>query len=308
MENKTKDLITWALNEFKDQLVLNEQRWDFFPKQPFYDYRSSLKINDKTYEGRGVALSQKQAITVCIAEALERFAINYQNKKYTSNGCAIHTEMEQAKVNSRRELIERHFIMLYSLGYANAEDISLDIVPNNLKSSINFLVEKNIKVKFYQLYSSANDKVVLCRISGLESSPKFGMTFGSSCKNSLEDSLTASYLEALPNAIAYLNQNIIPMTLGEFKKNLKPQPVDHLSLYLDFEFAVEYSSRVRINLLRENDIDSNLFLFEELQYPYSEMLPVIRSTHPDCLAARWGLLPDNFNPENLNPDFPLVLP
>lgn len=308
MENKKKELITWALDEFKHQLVLNEQRWDFFPKQPFYDYRSSLKINDQTYEGRGIASSQKQAITACIAEALERFAIDFQNKKYSSNGCAIHTDWEQAKINSRRELIERHFVMLYSLGYSNAEEISLDVVPHNLKSSLVFLIEKNIKVNFYQLYSSANDKVVLCRISGLEALPKFGMTFGSSCKNSLEECLAASYLEALPNTIAYLNQNITPMTFEDFKKIINPKPLEHLSLYLDVEFAAEYSSKVIINSLHENYIDSNLFLSEELQYPYSEMLPVIRSTHKDCLSARWGLLPANFNPKNLNPDFPLVLP
>jgi hypothetical protein len=308
LENKKKELITWALEEFKNQLILSEQRWNFFSKQPFYDYRSSLTINQKVYEGRGIASSQTQAITACIAEALERYAIDFQNKKYPSNGCAVHLNKEQAIINSRAELIERHFVMLYSLGYANAETVDLDLIPQNLKYSLLELNEKNIEVKFYKLYEVNSDVVIICNISGLKSSPSFGLTFGSSCKRSLDDGIIASYLEALPNVMAYLNQNITTITLSDFKKIEQPKPTDHLSLYLDVEFATDYLSNVKRQSFENKNIDYSLFTSKEMHYPYSDILPAFRSIHPDCIEAQWGILPLNFNPENLNIDFPLVLP
>ena len=308
MENKKKNLITWSLEEFKNQLILNEQRWNFFSKQPFYDYRSSLTINQKIYEGRGVSSSQTQAITACIAEALERYAIDFQNKKYPSNGCAVHLSKEQAILNSRAELIERHFVMLYTLGYANTETVDLDLLPKNLKYSILELYEKNIEVKFYKLYEADKDVVIICNISGLKSSPNFGMTFGSSCKKTLDDGIIASYLEALPNVMAHFNQNITTITLTDFKKIEYPKPTDHLSLYLDVEFATDYQANVKTHSLENKKIDYNLFCSEEIHYPYSAILPAIRSTHPDCIEAQWGLLPLNFSPKNLNIDYPLVLP
>lgn len=307
MENKKKELITWAVEEFKNRLVLGEQRWSFFPKQPFYDYRSSLILNHKTYEGRGVSSSQKQAVTACIAEALERFAIDFQGNRHSSTGCAAHSDKQLGKVNSRRELIERHFVMLFTLGYTNQEIVNSNILRENFISATSSLKMKNIDVRFYQLHSTSKDVVTLCSISGLNAFPKFGLTFGACCRSSLEESLEGSFLEALPNVMAYLNGGISSISLSDFKKIISPKPEDHLALYFDRDFALYYVQNRNSSELEFPGFNDEFFYTEEIKYPYSDFLPVFRSTHPHLLDAKWGMLPANLEPLNLNPDFPFVL-
>jgi hypothetical protein len=308
LENNKKDLINWALEKFKSNIVLNEQCWGFFPTQPYYDYRTLIKINEVEYAGRGISGSQKQAITSSIAEALERYALNGNEHKYSSSGCAIHSNKELAILNSRQELLERHYAMLFSLGYCNETTVTFKETSAKVNMLVEHLENKKIKVIFYKLFSSLNEFVVLCLISGLESSPKFGATFGASCKNNLEESIEASFCEALPNVMAFLKGDIQSLTFEEFKKIAKPKPIDHLNLYLNNEYAAGYFSKRVIKPFLDSYINPDLFATEEIDYFYSQPYPVMRSTHPHCINARWGLLPESFVPDNLNPFFPLVLP
>ncbi len=309
MENFQEGLVSWALNEFNENIVLFEQSWNFFETQPYYDFRTIIKIDNVEYEGRGVSKSQRQSLTSSVAEAIERFAIGINKNKYSSNGCAIHSLREIAILNSRRELIERHYVMLFSLGYFNGNIISTNDIPLEINDLINNLENKNIEVVFYKLISKMCESVVLCQISGLNSESAFGVTFGSSCKSSTRECIENSFCEALPNAIAFLNGNILPINLESFKKIAKPAPLDHLSLYLNKDFAIDYlKNRVLQPFTNEESLDEKLFKTEEITYPYSHLFPVVRTTHPDCIDAKWGFLPQNSTPNNLNPLFPLVLP
>lgn len=309
MENNQKDLITWAIDEFKQNIVLSEQRWNFFSPQPYYDYRTLLRINEIEYVGRGISGSQKQAITSSIAEAIERYALDFNERKYSSSGCAIHLNKEMAVINSRRELLERHFVMLFSLGYCNEDMVSPVEIPVKVNRLIDQLKQKKIEVTFYNLFSSTDEFVMLCLISGLNSSPSFGAVFGASCKKSLCESVEASFCEALPNVIAFLRGDTPILSFEEFKMMIKPSHIDHLGLYLNHEYAREYFLERTLKPLMNSDlINPDLFISEEINYTYSSLYPVIRTTHPDCIDAKWGLLSESFVPRNLNPRFPLVLP
>jgi hypothetical protein len=308
LENNKKKLIDWALDEFKSNILIKEQRWNYFPAQPYYDYRTLIKINGIGYEGRGVSSSQQQALTSSIAEAIERFSLKDHQNAYSSNGCAIHTNEELASLNSRLELIERHYVMLFTLGYCNRYLYGRLEIPTKINGLIDLLNNKSIGVIFYNLYSSDSEFVVLCQMSGLNVTPSFGVAFGASCKNKLEDSIEASFCEALPNVIAFMNGNDDAITLNEFRNIIKPSPLDHLNLYLNTEYARDYLSRRVLMPVNLTPISPDLFITEEIQYRYSHLFPVIKTSHPDCIETRWGLIPEDSMPRNLNPDFPLVLP
>jgi hypothetical protein len=305
MEDKNKEFLSWALAEFKNEISIHEQRWAFFNPQIYFDYKIIININNFKYEGRGVNSSQSKAIAAALGECIERFALTYTSKN-NSSGLALHSVLDIAKKNSQREILERHYVMLFTLGYCNEEVIQSSEIPQRVNILIERLRKNKISVKFYKLYSTIQETVILAEVSGLNSSMPFGLLFGASCKETLAEAIEASLREMLPNLMAFLNNNLHSIVEGEFIKIKNPKPEDHLYLYLDITFAKKYLHKRKFNSFHEL-IDTTLFASSLISYPFCNLYPVVLSSHPKCLEAKWGLLNEIVLP-NLNPDFPFVLP
>lgn len=306
MENNKKEILKWALENFKNNITLLEQVWGVLETQPYFDFKTILSINGKKYEGRGVDVLQSQAITASIAEALERYAIAHVGL-ISSSGTAIHSDINIARKNSQRELLERHYVMLFTLGYYNGEIIILKELPIQIEKSIKILEKEEIELTFYKLFESRENTVVLCQASGLKRKSKFGLIFGAGCKENINLALESSLKEVLPNVMACLNNNLTSIHIGEFENISQPRPEDHLRLYLDLDFSLKYLHSRKLIRFEDERLNSEEFVSVEIDYPYSSLYPVINSSHPRCYNAQWGFL-KNTTLINNNPIFPFVLP
>lgn len=309
MENQNKKLIQWSLNEFKSNIKFFEQKWNIFEKQPYFDYKAEIVIDQFTFHGRGVSSSKEQALSSSIGEALERYSIKVNNIS-SSNGIALHFTPEKSQENAKLELIERHFTMLYTLGQLPKLKIDETLYPSNIAKIIDTLNELRINVTFLSLNNSHNLHTTLCEISGLNYKSPFGLCFGASTSHSFINTLEKSLTEALINVAAHSNRNIISITEEEFKKIKYPTPNDHLSLYSNIAFSQKYLTQaIHLNTYDSLVFDNTSIQFKEIRYKYSHVLPVYKAFHQDVLEAQWGLLNDQISIfRNFNPDFPLVLP
>jgi hypothetical protein len=307
MENNKKELINWAIAHFKNNLEIVEQRWNIFEKQPYFDYKVNISIQGSRYEGRGINLSQKNAIEAAIGESIEHYAIGYNNLE-SSNGCAFYTDLNTAISNAQNEILERHYVMLFTLGYWNREIISESNYPGEIYKIIVTLKSKGIDFDFYSLYLSDSSSVVLCQANGLKANTPFGLIFGSCCSPSQEKSLIKSFKEVLINVIAYFNNNIKPITYDHFLMIKSYTPINHLELYLDVNFAKDYlmNRKFKNNVLKTPDL--KLFDTTILSYPFDSLFSVARSQHPNCLSPKWGSMDNNYIVNNNNRNFPFVLP
>lgn len=307
MENNKKELINWAIEYFGKNLEIIEQRWNIFEKQPYFDYKVNISIQDKKYEGRGINLSQKSAINAAIGEALERYAISY-NSLGSSNGCAFHTDLNIATANAQNEIIERHYVMLFTLGYWNQEKIIKSQYPQEIKGLIDILESKKIEFDFYSLHSSNSSSVILCQANGLKADEPFGLIFGSSSTTSKDQSLIKSFKEVLINVIAHLNKNLKSITYNNFLNLKHYTPMNHLELYLDLDFSQNYLMNRKLVKTKLQEPNPTLFENKIINYPLDSLFPVVKSTHPDCLSPNWGPMDDNYIVNNNNSEFPFILP
>jgi hypothetical protein len=307
MENNKKELINWAIDHFNKNLEIIEQRWNIFEKQPYFDYKVNISIQENIYEGRGINLSQKNALNAAIGEAIERYAISYNNLG-SSNGCAFHTDLNIAIANAQNEILERHFVMLFTLGYWNQEKIDKSRYPQEINILIEALKSKGIKFDFYLLQSSSSSSVILCQANGIEANKPFGLIFGSSCSSSQDQSLIKSFKEVLINVVAHLNNNLKSITYDNFLKLKSHTPFDHLELYLDLNFAQKYLHDRKFEKMSLEIPSLELFENKIVSHPFDSLFSVVKSKHPNCLSPVWGPIGNNYIVNNNNFNFPFILP
>lgn len=307
MENNKKELINWAITHFNKDLEIVEQRWNIFEKQPYFDFRANITILGNKYEGRGVNLSQKNALNAAIGEAIERYAISYNNLE-NSNGCAFHTDFNTAITNAQNEILERHYVMLFTLGYWSQEKISKSSFPQEISTLIQILESKGIEFDFYSLHSSNSSSIALCQANGLKSIKPFGLIFGSSCTSSQDQSMIKSFKEVLVNVVAHFNDNLKSISYDTFLNLRSHTPFHHLELYLDLNFATNYLHNRKLEKLLLKTPDLSLFKNIRLPHPFDSLYSVIKSKHPECLSIQWGPIGNNYIVNNNNPNFPFILP
>ena len=81
-----------------------------------HDYIVKFEYENSTYEGRGTDANEDTAIIKAYAEALERYIV-FKYEINSTNGCAVHTNLMNSRMNAKKELIERdlfsiHFLIL----------------------------------------------------------------------------------------------------------------------------------------------------------------------------------------------------
>ena len=234
------------------------------------------------------------------------FGGDYRGK--VTNGCAFHVDLDMAITNAQNEILERHYVMLFTLGYWNQEKITKPNYPQEIIKTVEILESKGIQFDFCLLQSSHSSSVILCQANGLKADRPFGLIFGSSCNSTQDQSLIKSFKEVLINIVAYLNNNLQSITYDNFLVLKNHTPFNHLELYLDLDFAQEYLQHRKFEKNFITTPDLSLFENKIIKFPFDSLFSVVKAEHPNCISPSWGPLGNNYIVNNNNLKFPFVLP
>lgn len=132
-----------------------------------FDFSCTLIVDGVVHQGRGLSVSQNEAIIKALGEAAER-AIVFHNK-CSGSGAAIHCNGTLAESAAVAELAERHYFFLSffrktPLQLRTSEAIVVDPLIEQLMST---LTDFGIRLELYQ--------------SPFHSSAKYAIVFGESC-------------------------------------------------------------------------------------------------------------------------------
>lgn len=188
----------------------------------YYNYNVLLRPSSNIQvSGHGSSNDESQAIRIAFSEAYERLIV-FENQFSTSNGCAVHTNLDTAIENAKNELIERDcFLTLFYLAHDYSKSEIL-----NLK---NFVGQVYPGAKYYCLHSAEN----ICIVMALECSlDKFLIGLG--VGKSLSGALTKATQELMRQIIFYKYH---PQKSNNYYQNFlncsQHSPADHGLLAFD---------------------------------------------------------------------------
>jgi hypothetical protein len=222
------------------QIIISRLDWTQEFDIDLHDYLVTYAdpITKETFEGRGTDSDADKALIKAYAESVERYIMSQQDELISTNGCAVHTDIAQAMLNARKELIERD---LFSLCFLyNIKRTQLKTVIGN--SSIQNLIDsRKDKIIQYQVFSDfcMTATMILTRS---------GFLMGLGCdidpKKSAEHSLIESTRQYV-HTVVYNNKTEI--SLDEFKHKNELTYCDHGNL----AFNKEYIRRTRTFFARK---------------------------------------------------------
>ncbi len=230
----------WILeNSEKINLKITEYLWpaDFYPE--LSDLSAEISIENKTFIGRGSDLDINTATRKAVVEAIERACAFFDGKR-NSNGVAAHPIKDLAKKNATFELIERDAFLCHFLTSTPFEKV--------LESDLNFTSsEKNLiqkisafGVKFHHLYL-INEKNCVGTITiaiGMDCKVPWGICFGMSVKEDLQESLNKSLMECIRHVIPLLKTSAIEtISEGDFSFLKEIAVENHFKLGLDLNYG-----------------------------------------------------------------------
>lgn len=238
----------------------------------FHDIRVQLEVDGKSYTGRGIATDQDQAFLTAGAEAIERAYCD--SLGIHSNGVALHTSEENAKLNAKMELLERDGILCHFLTktpFANLEatsriNIDFEQIKNRLK---NLGVEIALKKVI-----SSYPQIVLCIARKTEGENPFSCILGLGSHENINVSITKAITECLSNVVWRLeNKNVKTINIENFKNKSHHNSMDHQMLFLgnvsnlslDWIFNSK-NSRIAVEAERQIELltlESNISILKE---------------------------------------------
>lgn len=143
----------FELNE-KSLIEINQLSWTDLLDEELFDFEVNIKHGQHIFEGRGTDFNGERALLKAYSECLERICC-YVNDIDSTNGCAVHSSMEEANINAKNELIERDAFLLYFV----SESLPKEIVGLNKFDDLAKL--KNAQIKNYVLKENDSIYVVL---------------------------------------------------------------------------------------------------------------------------------------------------
>lgn len=236
MVEDSKKIIDWSL-KYSEELSLQVEYYtglkSFIPD--LFDIGILIKVNEKTYYGRGSDTNEETAYCKALSEAIERSILSIYNLKNT-NGLAIHPNFRIAAKNAKDELIERDAFFCHYLLDKGFHQIK--ITSKKINEAVSLV---NCKVTFYELCQSDGSIGILCSINGKEYVKPFGNILGTAYGQGIEEVAEKALIEALRMFIFFCSSSTkLPMSEQEF---LSVQDVDfshHGKLALDLNYSKEF--------------------------------------------------------------------
>ncbi|USN48033.1 MAG: YcaO-like family protein [Pseudobdellovibrionaceae bacterium] len=272
MASKEK-LAQWLFdnrNQLQLKTLLGTWVKDWLPG--FNDIRVQLQVDGKPYTGRGIAADQDQAFLIAGAEAIERAYCD--NLGIHSNGIALHTNEENAKLNAKMELLERdgflcHFLTktpFADLKTPSGINIDFEQIKNRLK---NLRVEITLKKVIYSY-----PQITLCIARKTEGENPFSCILGLGSHEDIKVSTTKAITECLSNVVWRLeDKNVKTINIENFKNKSHHSSMDHQMLYLEDDNDLSlnwifYSENSSNTVEAESEIElstlkSNILILDE---------------------------------------------
>lgn len=211
-------LATWLYsNKQIFDLRFREFDWTARHLPGVHDFSAIVRWNGVEAEGRGLANSRELALEKASAEAIERLICRILN--LDSVGMAV-SGTQDPTIHARNEVYERYFLD----SHLNLSIPMSELKPSGSGSHIVELFRSHnptAALQFFKFATPTDFHGAVCLIDSQQKS--LGFAFGTS----LEDVISRSFLEALPNFAWFQDK------LGGQEKN---QPTPKLPWHLREEF------------------------------------------------------------------------
>ncbi len=199
-----KNAITNWLITHKDLFKLSYKQYDWTNRYSLglHDFSCHLNIGNIKSEGRGTSIDPELAVEKASAEAIERYICLKLN--IPSIGVAVSGE-KSALVHAQNEALERYYLNkhlelkwpLKQVSLVHWSTDHLSTLINKLNSNFRIL-----NVDFYQMHTPLDKFGIICSIQNLKTN---FYSFGFSFNSELSIGLERSFLEAIPNSFAAIN-------------------------------------------------------------------------------------------------------
>lgn len=240
-------LLDWLLYEGKSLgMKVSSVPWQSdppgFPKDIVC---ADFSYKDMSCFGLGHHLNRSISYTIAAAEALERAAM-YEFKLKNSNGCSVHTDPEQARINSLKELSERDaFLYHFESGAAPRE-------PKTLKSSeyhrqmMNWADQRKVRVRVRSMDNILGFTTLMSCIDGFDALRPHAFFLGFGTADSEETAFAHSLAECLRFYESWLKspERFSPLTLENFLEMRGKGIMEHVRLGFDPDYASEFNRRL----------------------------------------------------------------
>ncbi len=260
---KLHDLFLWAVSH-REELGFLHSKQKIQKLQDYHLSSVSMKFGEKEVPGNSIGKDHVISSGIAIAESLERVAM-YSHKIKHSNGLAAHFDIEIAKENARRELLERD-AFLWALHW---------------KQKLPKILNEN-EAHFFELpLRDSSLKGVLC-ISN-DKKPVYTLAVNST----LEEAIHKTYLDSVTFS-EYVQKSDLPsMTPQEFDRTEERSILHHAQLAFSSEYQNALSSwPLQGEEKRSRPALKDLFTYRELELPSpfkSSGIHVIQAHHPELL-------------------------
>jgi hypothetical protein len=236
--------IDW-INDYSEKLGLEYSQFDWTQEldAELYDIQCSSKSNGKIVTGRGTDKDKDTAIVKATAEVLERYFLNRLTEADSSNGVAIHTERQFAELSALFELLERDSFFCHFLTKTPFDSIDSTIIneASLCRSILDLLESKGAEVRFGKMKTDYRFSAVVCAIFGTHSANGFGMTLGTSVKQTLKEGILSALLESARSAVGYLSLTSEELTTLRSADNAAcSTPEHHLLVGLEPNYSERF--------------------------------------------------------------------
>lgn len=233
-----KALTDWILKN-QDQLDLKVRECTWIRKAfpGWFDIDLSIRINEKTFFGRGSASEPDLALSKAFCEAVERNIC--ASHGISSTGVAGHVVPLEARENARLEFFERKLL-------ANS------IARGELGPKVNeysVLRERyshlGIEIEIYEISASDTMQVFMCIAKGARFRNPFGGILGLGASNSKQTAIEKALIECLRNLEAYIENPVPFLTKKQFDELENKTGMDRQALFRDRSYFADFSKRLK---------------------------------------------------------------
>lgn len=201
----------WAI-ENADRLDLKVDRltWADAWIPGLWDFFVEIKVGGQTFNGRGSALTDDEAFTKAVAEAMERTAIPAST---LSSGFAAHVDVESAKSSALKELVERDAFFCHWLTKTpflqklDEKSCGLSLGDRAIAHIVEQAETKGVQLQIAKMKSFNRLSAYLCVASGTGAVPPFGTVIGLGCEADPDQAIRHAVVECLRTSVAWISGN-----------------------------------------------------------------------------------------------------
>lgn len=298
----------WVLrNHKKLKLVIEEFQWPKEINISINDIQVNIEFDGIKATGRSVDENESSALLKAIAESIERWVLQKYNLP-SSNGIAAHTNLVEAQISARNELLERdnflcHYLTRTPWSHANKKILELN--PIYKIAQIN-----NFQIEIGWIKSFLDQYVVISlakNITQKNNSNVQGIYLGLACTNTLEASILKSFNElTMTLGHALTNGKSNPISLEQFNNLSEWGPEVHGKLALHKNNQNQFINSFHFSNDFNNHQDSILQSNKQINFEYKQFdIPevfnpfiVVQAINPNLQNLFFG--PTEFCKLNMN--------